>query len=330
MINYKKIVSLIIMVCLIFSTISFADPSEWAKTSYYSLRYEQLIDNSLTVDRLFQKNITREEFIEMLIKVYLEELRINIESVNYDDYFSDTDNPYIEYAYKMKIVNGVEEKKFLPYKNVTREEMAVMMKNVLNQLKLTNINYKESVFIDRYNISNWAVDAVDYCYDNSLINGVGNNTFKPKDNATREQAFKLIDNIYNRYNLKVAFNKDNPTNKLGNFLTYKGNETNLNIYKDNNELVIVSKGIAPFGENLNIKEDHYQIFRILESNENISFVAVDKVVEVINDLFNNVEKKYQDKIFFIDKDTGRLIFKDNNNCIKIISDKQLEIRVKLY
>ena len=330
MINYKKIVSLVVIVCLMFSTISFAAPSQWAKTSYYSLRYENLIDNSLTVDRLFQKNITREEFIEILIKVYLEELRINIESVYSEDYFLDTNNPYIEYAYKMNIVKGVGENEFLPYANVTREEMAVMMKNVLNELELTTSNYKKSVFVDRYTVSNWAVDAVDYCYDNSLINGVGNNTFKPKDKATREQAFKLIDNIYNQYDLKDNFNESNPTIKLGNFLIYNNGETNLNIYQDNNELVIVSKGIAPFGETLNIKEDHYQIFRVLESNENIPFIVVDKVTEVINDLFNDVEKKYQNKAFFIDGTTGRLIFKDNNNAIKITSDKQLEIRVKLY
>ncbi|MDM8533760.1 S-layer homology domain-containing protein, partial [Clostridiaceae bacterium HSG29] len=173
--NFKKTFSLIIISTLFISSVSFAAPAEWAKSSYYSVKYEKIIDSGMVVDRLFQKNITREEFIEMLVKVYLDEKNINIESVGSDDYFSDTSNTYIEYAYKLGIVKGVGDNRFLPFKNVTRQEMAVMMKNILDKLSLTNNNYNNSTFSDRYDVSSWAVNAIDYCYYNNLINGMGNN-----------------------------------------------------------------------------------------------------------------------------------------------------------
>jgi len=326
--NLKKTFSLIIISTLFFSSVNFAAPAEWAKASYYSVKYEEVIDSGMTVDRLFQKNITREEFIEMLVKIYLDEKNINIESVESDDYFSDTSNTYIEYAYELGIVKGVGDNKFLPYKNVTRQEMAVMMKNILDKLYLTNNNYNKSIFSDRYDVSSWAVNAIDYCYYNNLINGMGNNMFKPKENATREQSFKLIDNIYNKFNLKDKFNSDLPNEDLDSFLVYNYKLTNLNTYIENNELVIVSKGFAPFGEDLNIKEDHYQIYRILDSVENISFIAVDKAIEVINGMYNIIEKKYEKVSYYIDKDTGRVMLYDNGNCIKLIGDVKLEIRVK--
>ncbi len=326
--NLKKTFSLIIISTLFFSSVNFAAPAEWAKPSYYSVKYEEVIDSGMTVDRLFQKNITREEFIEMLVKIYLDEKNINIESVESDDYFSDTSNPYIEYAYKLGIVKGVGDNKFLPYNNVTRQEMAVMMKNILDKLKLTNSNYNRSIFSDRYDVSNWAVNAVDYCYYNNLINGMGNNLFKPKENATREQSFKLIDNIYNKFELKSEFNSDLPKENLEEFLVYNHKLTNLDTYIENNELVIVSKGFAPFGEDLNIKEDHYQIYRILDSIEGISFNTVDKAISLINGMYNNIEKKYEKAVYYIDKDTGRIMQYNNGNCIKLIGDFKLEIRVK--
>ncbi|MDM8533805.1 hypothetical protein QUF55_03780, partial [Clostridiaceae bacterium HSG29] len=152
--------------------------------------------------------------------------------------------------------------------------------------------------------------------------------FKPKENATREQSFKLIDNIYNKFNLKNEFNSGLPNNDLEGFLVYNYKLTNLNTYVEKNALVIVSKGFAPFGEDLNIKEDHYQIYRILDSIESVSFTAVDKAVEVINEMYNNIEKKYEKVIYYIDKDTGRVMTYDNGNCIKLIGDFKLEIRVK--
>ena len=47
---------------------------------------------------------------------------------------------------------------------------------------------------------------------------MGDGRFEPLNNASREQAFKIVDNICNGFGLKTNFNRRSPMQKIGFFL----------------------------------------------------------------------------------------------------------------
>lgn len=53
-------------------------------------------------------------------------------------------------------------------------------------------------FSDVYAISSWAIDGVRHAYANSLISGMDDNTFRPKETATRAQAATIVSNMLRR------------------------------------------------------------------------------------------------------------------------------------
>lgn len=324
----KKQICLLIVMFLIFNQMAFASPSDWAKSAYFSLKHEEVLDEGLSVDGLFQKDVTREEFIEILMKLYLEEKNLNVEGLNTKDYFEDTNNPYIEYAYDLGVVNGVGNKKFAPYRQVTRQEMAVMMKNVLVELDLFQSSFKTANFKDRNAMATWSVKAIDDCYNLGIINGMPDGNFRPTWSATREQSFKLISNIYERFNLKEDFSTQAPQSNMNGYKTYQSDETNLEVYESDGNLVILSKGIAGFGETLNIKEDHYQVYRILDSHEKVSFKAVNQSLNQLNKFYDSASKKYMKNTVYIDLETGALLESTKRAHLRIDSDEQLKITVK--
>jgi len=326
----KKIISVLLIGLIVFNGLAFAAPSGWAKDSYYSLKYEGVMAEGLTVSRLFGKNITREEFIELLMKVYLDAKGRSAQSMNAPAYFTDTNNQYVAYAYSLGVVNGVGENKFAPNQNVTRQEMTVMMKNILKALGYAQGSTPRSNFNDRNQMASWAIDAIDYCSSKGIINGMGDGRFAPLANATREQAFKLVDNLYQQFALKENFNRSLPTKSLGEFLVYGNEQTDLDYYLNQGRLVIISKGISDFGEAVNIKEDHYQVYRILETNENVPFQVIDKVIGKINDLYDPVAQRYLEATLYYDLTTGQLSENSLKPGIRIESGNDLKITVKLY
>ena len=87
------------------------------------------------------------------------------------------------------ITNGTSETTFTPDALITREQMATMMTRVLNKIGIdTTISGAKEKFNDHASISSYATEPVYYMSANEIIRGVGENTFNPKGNATREQA----------------------------------------------------------------------------------------------------------------------------------------------
>ena len=86
---------------------------------------------------------------------------------------------------------------------VTREEMAYLAQAALQYG--TSYDAADDLstptdlsFSDLYAISSWAIDGVRHAYANSLITGMDDNTFRPRETATRAQAAVIIRNILNR------------------------------------------------------------------------------------------------------------------------------------
>ena len=101
-------------------------------------------------------------------------------------------NTYVAAAEKNGIVSGDAEGNFNGDANITRQDMAVIIKRAFEKKGLTIQAVSGSEFADDANIADYAKDAVYMMKAAQIINGMGENTFAPMDNATRAQAAKVI------------------------------------------------------------------------------------------------------------------------------------------
>lgn len=134
-----------------------------------------------------KKEITREEFVEIIIAVYES---FNTNEPVYNKRFEDTNNSKIIKAYELGLIKGVSSTKFGPNSFLTREQSCVIL---LQLIKLLNgSTYYESVSIsDEEEISFWALEAMNYMVYNKIVAGVGGGRVAPKGTLLREHAVIL-------------------------------------------------------------------------------------------------------------------------------------------
>ena len=127
-----------------------------------------------------------------------------LSGVNPDEYdemsFSDiTDNAYyaryVEWAARNGIVQGVGPGLFSADRDVTREQLAVILYNYLRYMGLSlaqSVNADEA-FADEDEISNYAREAVAAMQRAGIINGKGGNRFDPKGTASRAEVAAMLE-----------------------------------------------------------------------------------------------------------------------------------------
>jgi len=99
----------------------------------------------------------------------------------------------VKWSTEKDIVKGITETEFKPNNNVTREQLAVMLYRYAN-IKGLNIEIKGNIetFVDKQNVSIWAVDALKWSVGNKLITGKENSTLDPQGNATRAEVATIL------------------------------------------------------------------------------------------------------------------------------------------
>ena len=141
--------------------------------------------------------ITRAQFATMILNLIgIDEIAENIEfsDVGDEDWFEDAVLKVASKGY----MNGFDGK-FRPNDYITREEICVVIKNVVNA-ELEEIVREE--FSDEENISDWAKDAVTFTVISGIVKGKGSNMFAPKDNATRAEGLVMLKRMTDK--LEVA------------------------------------------------------------------------------------------------------------------------------
>lgn len=91
---------------------------------------------------------------------------------------------------KADIFKGYPFKLFKPNKYITREEMIAVLTRAF-EIKLENEEL-ELTFKDKEEISKWAEEYVKAGFEKEIIVGYPDNTYKPKNNITRAEAFTII------------------------------------------------------------------------------------------------------------------------------------------
>ena len=101
--------------------------------------------------------------------------------------------PYVNWAASKGIVNGTGATAFAPDNKITREQMAVIMKNYADKMGYSIPKTLAAVtFADNAQISSWAKDAVKAMQQAGVLSGKENNRFDPQGNATRAEAATVL------------------------------------------------------------------------------------------------------------------------------------------
>ncbi len=202
---------------LAYSYDSPINSSAWAR------EYIVLADNlkilSENLKKNYKKNITREEFCELLVEAIVRNTaNENIKNKKLQEQlilkglnekipfpFTDTKNKFIKIAYRTGIVKGKSATKFVPDGEITRQEAAVMLIRAYSVChpkgKLTEFGeYSDynlmNEFKDFNKMAKWAKIHISLAKQLGLMNGVGNKLFSPLGTYTVEQSITTIIRLY--------------------------------------------------------------------------------------------------------------------------------------
>lgn len=100
---------------------------------------------------------------------------------------------HVKWASDSGIVKGTSENTFEPNRMITRQEMAVMMKNFSDKLGYSlPISQQSVLFSDSEQISSWAIDSINTMQQAGIIYGKENNYFEPLGTATRAEVASVL------------------------------------------------------------------------------------------------------------------------------------------
>ena len=115
------------------------------------------------------------------------------DDVNEEDWFY----PYVGTAYSYKLVNGVSESRFSPSGTITREQAAVMLRRAAAlcglDTDMSGYSLRDilSEFSDYTTVSDWAADAVAFCYKEAILDP-DVLEIKPQEAVTRKEIAKTL------------------------------------------------------------------------------------------------------------------------------------------
>ena len=169
----------------------FADVerSHYAFDDINYLRWHEIISGDENGNFNPDNPITRAEIVKMLCGIFGIETAEQkcFEDVSASDWFYG----YVGGAHKSELVLGDENGNFYPNDPVTREDLVVM---VWRFAAATGQEFAAQTadFTDVNCISDYAVEAVGALTNAGMINGMGDGSFAPKDNASRAQAAAML------------------------------------------------------------------------------------------------------------------------------------------
>lgn len=194
-----------------FQVESIDKPDFWAEKEINTAISNGLIPNEQL--NKFKSNITREEFCDLIVNLIVVKTGKSIDELIVSrglnlnkNPFTDTSSKNVIIANQLGIVNGKEKNKFEPQVDILREEAAVMLLRAA-KVFIDKEVVTQSRFGDQNNISSWAVDSINYVSAMKIMSGVDANSFLPKTNYTKQQAFITIQRLFNSLSTLTELDK---------------------------------------------------------------------------------------------------------------------------
>ena len=186
------IFAIISVICLLSLTVYAADFTDinghWAE-NYINRWSEEKVINGYE-DNTFKpnNNITRAEFVAMIMRIFAPEKKADISryiDINSSAWYYDT----LSRGYAMGAIQGYEDNTMRPDANITRQEAMV----ILNRILLLTPSESNHTFIDANEIASWAKESVTAFVSNGYINGYEDGTIRPTAYITRAEITKILD-----------------------------------------------------------------------------------------------------------------------------------------
>lgn len=183
------------------NSIDYSNASNWAIGEMKNAVINNLV-RDISIFKDCKANITRRDFADISVNLYEALIGKEVEAAP-NDTFTDTSDIKVLKAYKNKIVGGKGNGIFAPNDSLTREEMAVMFKRVIDgayrykNKELTLPSGSLSIG-DKDKVSSWAKEHVHFVFSNKIITGNGVN-FNPRGTAPVEQAIAIVNRVYEKY-----------------------------------------------------------------------------------------------------------------------------------
>ncbi len=138
------------------------------------------------------KSITRGEFVVALANYSGEDI-----SEERCDRFADVKTSHWYYhatswAANNGIVSGVSQDSFAPSRDITRQDLCVMLNNYLKYKGIDAPGDNTEPFADDSKIGSWAYEAVYIIKNAGIVSGMGENKFEPRGKATRAQVAQMM------------------------------------------------------------------------------------------------------------------------------------------
>ncbi|WP_051263195.1 S-layer homology domain-containing protein [Tuberibacillus calidus] len=169
---------------------AYASAYPWADEAAKALSDRGILKGDSSGDFLLGKKVTRSEFAAFVGRA------LNLQTFDTTKSFSDVDpnHPLYNEIYEAAsagIINGYPDGTFKPDQYITRDEMSVMIYRMLKYKGIVT-ETKPLTFADKSKINKGYVEAIENCVAWSIIEGYGDNTFRPKNDAIRAEAVVVI------------------------------------------------------------------------------------------------------------------------------------------
>lgn len=172
--------------------ISFSDiKNHWSEDAIKLFVEEGFINGYK--DNTFKPNnsMTRAEFVKLVNKVfgYTQKQPENFNDVNEKDWFYED----VCIGVKVGYISGKSKDKFAPNDNITRQEVASILTNIMKN-KDINLD-KLNTFKDIDKIDKWAQSSVEGAIEAGYLSGYEDNTVRAKGNITRAEAVSMLSRV---------------------------------------------------------------------------------------------------------------------------------------
>ena len=170
---------------------------EWARESILKLQKLGIVSGD--GENLFhpERDITREEFLKLVMKTLKIPAGADAE-MGFSDVMPDAwYYEYVSSAYEKGIINGISDREFGIGKNITRADMAVILKRSMDFCGVEAEAVRPAfVFEDFSLIPEYAQEDISALCEAGLMQGVGGNCFMPLAQATRAEAAVAVERLY--------------------------------------------------------------------------------------------------------------------------------------
>ena len=144
-------------------------------------------------DGTFKPNndITRAEFVKIVNRVFgfTEKGTVTFNDVKSSDWFYND----IAIAQKAGYINGKTSTTFAPNDKITRQEVAVILTNIMNNKD--TVYDRINTFTDGYKTSSWAKSSVEGAIEAGYLRGNDKGLLNPTGNITRAEAVTMLSRV---------------------------------------------------------------------------------------------------------------------------------------